>query len=206
MPTSPSTTSSPTVPVTTNIYERVMKLTNPDGSSGTAFTLEVDGRQYLITAAHVVPGDRPVSVRLEVRAQVWERELEHLPGVTGNDTTTTDERVAASTWRRRHSRKGRHWRGNCATRRAAKASDLGRCRTSNILRHRRAVRGAERTACRGGRCAGGAFGGGRAERHRSRLRSVARGGPVDAVPPLRGRVGRPRGRPGRVTADRGYVV
>jgi hypothetical protein len=109
------------VPVTTNIYERVMKLTNPDGSSGTAFTLEVDGRQYLITAAHVVPGDRPVSVRLEVRAQVWERELEHLPGVTGNDTTTTDERVAASTWRRRHSRRRRRASpdGVCCWRRIA---------------------------------------------------------------------------------------
>jgi hypothetical protein len=71
------------VPVTANIYERVMKLTTPNGSA-TAFTLEIDGRQYLITAKHAVPEADPVAMRLELRAEVWECELTRLPGVTGD--------------------------------------------------------------------------------------------------------------------------
>lgn len=72
------------MPVTANIYERVIKLTRLDGSSGSAFTLEIDGRQYLITARHVVGDDDPVRMQLELRAQTWECELVQLQGVTGD--------------------------------------------------------------------------------------------------------------------------
>src|ERR1035437_6226476 len=46
--------------VTTNVFERVLNLRvhagTPDEGTATGFTLDVDGREYLITAKHVVQG------------------------------------------------------------------------------------------------------------------------------------------------------
>jgi Trypsin-like peptidase domain len=43
--------------ITTNIIERVLFVSYPPSHmTGTAFTIEVDGRQYIITANHVVKG------------------------------------------------------------------------------------------------------------------------------------------------------
>ena len=41
--------------VTSNVINRVFLVKGPD-EAGTAFTIEVDGRQYLVTAKHVVKG------------------------------------------------------------------------------------------------------------------------------------------------------
>ena len=50
--------------ITANIIHRVFRIT--DGSiSGTAFTIDFDARQYLITAKHVVP-DPMVATRLQI--------------------------------------------------------------------------------------------------------------------------------------------
>lgn len=44
--------------VTTNVYYRVLMIQTTNGQ-GTGFTLDVDGRQYLITARHMVTGLQP---------------------------------------------------------------------------------------------------------------------------------------------------
>jgi S1-C subfamily serine protease len=49
-------------------------------SSGSGFTLDIGDRQYLVTAAHVVPKDDPVRLRLELRGGVREAEAARLPG------------------------------------------------------------------------------------------------------------------------------
>ena len=52
-----------------DVYQRVLSLEcHPSGMSGTAFITEVDGRPYLMTADHLVPGPQEVTVTLRRRA------------------------------------------------------------------------------------------------------------------------------------------
>jgi Trypsin-like peptidase domain len=68
------------MPITANIYERVLRITTSVGS-GTAFTLEIDDQQYLVTARHLLPAGEDVTLALEIRGQRWEGVLRPLPGV-----------------------------------------------------------------------------------------------------------------------------
>jgi S1-C subfamily serine protease len=57
--------------ITTNVFRRVL-MVQAGKTSGTSFTIEVDGRQYLITAKHVVAGlkaDDTIRIR---RGDNWE--------------------------------------------------------------------------------------------------------------------------------------
>jgi S1-C subfamily serine protease len=70
------------MPVTANVYERVVKLTNEDqSSSGSGFTLDVADRQYLITSAHVLPPEDPVTVDVLYGGHSSTRTLNRIPGV-----------------------------------------------------------------------------------------------------------------------------
>lgn len=66
--------------ITSNVYERVLRLEcQATGQQGTAFTLEIGGEQYLVTADHLVP-DRPeVTVQLRIRSRGGELTLKKLP-------------------------------------------------------------------------------------------------------------------------------
>jgi S1-C subfamily serine protease len=66
--------------ITSNIYERVLKLTTTVGQ-GSAFTLEVNGVQYLVTAKHVLPDTNPVQGELLIRGITSTFTLECVPGV-----------------------------------------------------------------------------------------------------------------------------
>lgn len=72
------------MPVTANIYQRVLRVVLPDGTSATGFTLDREGVQYLITAEHVVAA-QPGQVRMILHGSDWKREvaLERILGVTG---------------------------------------------------------------------------------------------------------------------------
>lgn len=39
--------------ITTNVYQRVFQVRTKTGSTGTAFTIDRDGKQYLVTARHI---------------------------------------------------------------------------------------------------------------------------------------------------------
>jgi S1-C subfamily serine protease len=45
--------------ITSNIIHRVFQLRVPSGATGTCFAIEHEGRQYVVTAAHVVDGEGP---------------------------------------------------------------------------------------------------------------------------------------------------
>lgn len=68
--------------ITTNVLQRIRQI-RYGGQSGTAFSLEVDGRQYLVTARHLFTPSGSVS-RIEVRNEpdwlpIAVRRLEVLP-------------------------------------------------------------------------------------------------------------------------------
>ncbi len=54
--------------ITANIYTRTLRLSTPEGF-GTAFTIDVEGAQYLVTAKHVLPVSDPVTVELQFTDQ-----------------------------------------------------------------------------------------------------------------------------------------
>jgi hypothetical protein len=56
--------------LTTNVYDRVLMI-RIGNNYGTGFTLDVDGRQYLVTAKHVVAGLAPDDVLLIYRNNAW---------------------------------------------------------------------------------------------------------------------------------------
>src|SRR5687767_13563950 len=58
--------------VSTNIIRRVFLIKFGD-SFGTCFTIEVDGRQYLITAKHVLPNIKDVDSVDILRDDGWQR-------------------------------------------------------------------------------------------------------------------------------------
>lgn len=57
--------------VPNNILQRTFNISH-NGSSGTAFTIDVDGRQYLVTARHVVDGLTPGSSVTVLRNKAWQ--------------------------------------------------------------------------------------------------------------------------------------
>jgi hypothetical protein len=66
---------------TTNILLRVCQIESEVGL-GTAFTIEVDGSQYLVTARHVLPNEEPLSFSLRsATATVHLGPVAPLPGV-----------------------------------------------------------------------------------------------------------------------------
>ena len=72
------------MPVTANIYQRVVRLVTPTGDLGTAFTVDHGDSQYLVTAEHLI-ADQPETVTMTLRGDSWERRfnLARLDGVTG---------------------------------------------------------------------------------------------------------------------------
>jgi hypothetical protein len=56
--------------LTTNVYDRVLMI-RVGNSYGTGFTLDVDGRQYLVTAKHVVAGLGADDILLIYRHDAW---------------------------------------------------------------------------------------------------------------------------------------
>ena len=67
--------------ITANFYERVLLLESGD-NQGTAFTVEYEGDQYLITARHCVPDtDGPIPLTVSHRGQRTECTLARLPGM-----------------------------------------------------------------------------------------------------------------------------
>jgi len=66
------------------VYQRVVRLVTPDGSGGTAFTLDQGEVQYLVTAEHLVAA-HPAGVSVAPIGNGWEQQFElvRLPGVTG---------------------------------------------------------------------------------------------------------------------------
>jgi Trypsin-like peptidase domain len=71
--------------VTSNIFTRVMIIRTPIGK-GTAFTIEVDERQYLITARHVLPDTPTVTFSVEIGDQPlhWLKDVKPLDTVHPN--------------------------------------------------------------------------------------------------------------------------
>ncbi len=57
--------------LTTNVYNRVL-LIRVGGETGTGFTLDVDGRQYLITAKHVVAALGAQGTLMIYKKQAWQ--------------------------------------------------------------------------------------------------------------------------------------
>jgi hypothetical protein len=57
--------------VTANVFRRVLMI-RTHASEGTAFTIEVDARQYLVTAKHLVAGLRPEDVISVRRGDNWD--------------------------------------------------------------------------------------------------------------------------------------
>jgi S1-C subfamily serine protease len=55
------------------IIDRVFRIAY-DGGEGTGFALDVDGRQYLVTARHVIDADRPVSIAI-LQDNIWKSVL-----------------------------------------------------------------------------------------------------------------------------------
>jgi S1-C subfamily serine protease len=71
------------VPITANVYQRVLRLSVPDGGTGTAFTLDYEGVQYLLTAEHVVAAQpHAVSMTLEAQGLTRDLTLSRLAGVS----------------------------------------------------------------------------------------------------------------------------
>ena len=64
--------------VPSNVYERVLRLDSPTGVSS-AFTIEREGTQYLITARHCLPPDEVVDVRLSIKGHSFEQRLRRVP-------------------------------------------------------------------------------------------------------------------------------
>jgi S1-C subfamily serine protease len=62
------------MPVTVNVLTRVFQI-NAGGTLGTAFTIDVNGRQYLVTAKHVVEDLPETSARVELTRQATHKEL-----------------------------------------------------------------------------------------------------------------------------------
>ncbi len=69
------------MPVTANVYERVLKVTTSDGTLGTGFTLDFDDRQFLVSAEHVLPSSDPAEVTLSNRYGSWTRSLTRITGI-----------------------------------------------------------------------------------------------------------------------------
>jgi hypothetical protein len=71
--------------VISNIFSRVMIIKTPKGK-GTAFTIEVDGQQYLITARHVLPDTPTVTFSVEIgdRPPHWLQDVKPLDTVHPN--------------------------------------------------------------------------------------------------------------------------
>src|SRR4051794_18986114 len=66
--------------LTVNITERVFKLEcRATGKQGSAFTLEVDDKHYLVTADHLVPDAKGATLRLRTRSLDQELHLTKLP-------------------------------------------------------------------------------------------------------------------------------
>lgn len=40
--------------ITSNVLQRVLQISGPVGGTGTGFILDWDGRQYMVTASHVL--------------------------------------------------------------------------------------------------------------------------------------------------------
>jgi S1-C subfamily serine protease len=75
--------------ITANFVHRTFRI-KCGQSAGTGFALDVDGRQYLVTAKHVVEGFSPPAVPLDVFGnQVWTQVSAHLVahGPTGIDVS-----------------------------------------------------------------------------------------------------------------------
>lgn len=66
--------------VTANVFERVLRVTCPDGSFGTAFTPDIEDAQFLVTADHVLPPD-PAEVQLANRFRESTQTVRRLPGM-----------------------------------------------------------------------------------------------------------------------------
>lgn len=68
--------------ITNNVYDRVILLRTANGGFGTAFTIDVSERQYLVTARHVLPEPDGVNmVSLEGPVQIDDLQFETLPGI-----------------------------------------------------------------------------------------------------------------------------
>jgi hypothetical protein len=52
--------------LTANVLKRVVRIVVGGGTSGTAFTIEVDDRHYLITAKHVVANIKELHSTIQV--------------------------------------------------------------------------------------------------------------------------------------------
>jgi hypothetical protein len=62
--------------VSANVLRRVLEIRvgGPTGFIGTAFTLDVDGREYLVTAKHMVENlKRNDAIEISVRTAQWDR-------------------------------------------------------------------------------------------------------------------------------------
>jgi S1-C subfamily serine protease len=71
------------MPVTANVYQRVLRVETSSGG-GSAFTLDHDGTQFLVTAEHVVASQPDaVTMTLGVLGEEQQVTLRRLPGVTG---------------------------------------------------------------------------------------------------------------------------
>jgi len=74
--------------ITANIIHRVFRITD-GATSGTAFTIDVDARQYLITAKHVVP-DLTVAARLQIFSSgTWTPLSADFVGAASGDADVT---------------------------------------------------------------------------------------------------------------------
>lgn len=78
----PSTDTWGSLLITVNFLTRVLLLRTTKGGLGTGFTIEINDRQYLITARHVLPDpDGPNRISLEGPAHVDAIQFDPLPGI-----------------------------------------------------------------------------------------------------------------------------
>jgi len=60
--------------ITTNVYQRVFQI-KVNNATGTCFTIDIDGRQYIITARHIIDGWEPINKILIFHENQW-KEIE----------------------------------------------------------------------------------------------------------------------------------
>lgn len=94
-------------PITTEVISRVIHLQprpkDAPGATGTAFFIDVDNREYLVTAKHVVPefktGDTVGIGRAEGWAYVQPRLVGHAPGEIDISVLALDQRIVSREYR-----------------------------------------------------------------------------------------------------------
>lgn len=80
--------------ITTNVYYRTFYIAYGDGT-GTAFAIDVEGRQYLVTAAHVVSGIASGDQVAFWNDGSWQPETIQLVGIGSKNAIEADVAVLA---------------------------------------------------------------------------------------------------------------